>query len=193
MPKVVDHDERRQAFAAATARTIGTYGIESVTMTRVAKAAGVTTGSLTHYFKDKDEIILAALEWANGAMHRRAEEAIQRGDDAITVLMSVLPTDRARLAEWRTWIVFGDRATRSSRLMKAKRATYRAWSDLLARGFREQQDRGELSSDLDLELEAESMVVLVAGLGDLAAGDPKSWPASRQRAVLERYVERLSG
>ena len=72
MPKIVDRVERRAAIAAAAADAIADEGIEAVTMKGIAARAGVTTGAVTHYFDDKQEVILAALLFVDAAMRAAA-------------------------------------------------------------------------------------------------------------------------
>ena len=62
MPKFVDVAERRAQLAAAAARIIGRAGIGAVTLREVAAEAGWTTGALTHYFADKQELLDLTME-----------------------------------------------------------------------------------------------------------------------------------
>ncbi|MBD3668977.1 MAG: TetR family transcriptional regulator, partial [Kangiella sp.] len=57
MPKKVDHKERRRAFTEAAIEVIAERGLDALRLVDVARAAGVTTGSLTHYFNDKDQSV----------------------------------------------------------------------------------------------------------------------------------------
>ena len=68
MPKIVDFDERRLELADATARLIARGGLGAATMRDVATEAGLTTGSVTHYFADKRELLLFTL---NASLQRR--------------------------------------------------------------------------------------------------------------------------
>ena len=56
MPKVVDVDEKRREIIAAAVRLIADEGFGSATMRRVAKEVGCTTGQVTHYFANREEI-----------------------------------------------------------------------------------------------------------------------------------------
>ena len=56
MPKIVNHQERKQAFTQATKEVIAQKGLNSVRLIDVAKSIGATTGSLGHYFSDKEEL-----------------------------------------------------------------------------------------------------------------------------------------
>ena len=72
MPKVVDHDERRLAFAEAAFRVIAKRGFSRVTMRAVADEAGFTTGALVHYFKSKDDLLIEASEHVARVLCARA-------------------------------------------------------------------------------------------------------------------------
>lgn len=53
MPKLVDHDRQREQLLDACFRLFTEQGYAAATMRRVAEAAGVSTGTLYHYFPDK--------------------------------------------------------------------------------------------------------------------------------------------
>ena len=61
MPKIVDHDAQRLKFAEAAMRLIAGKGIEAVTMRAVAREAGLSYGSLFHYFDSKDDLLMHAV------------------------------------------------------------------------------------------------------------------------------------
>ena len=73
MPKVVDHDERRQDFIKAAYKTILESGLANTTVRAVAKKAGYTTGALVHYFGDKDELIRLALDYSGEQVRARMQ------------------------------------------------------------------------------------------------------------------------
>ena len=61
MPKLIDHDLRRRELVEASWQVIADEGLEGVTMRKVAAAARCTTGRITHYFENREELLLAAL------------------------------------------------------------------------------------------------------------------------------------
>ncbi len=62
MPRFVDVEERREELTDAAARLIARAGIGAATMRDVAAEAGLSTGSLTHYFADKRELLLCTFQ-----------------------------------------------------------------------------------------------------------------------------------
>ena len=61
MPKVVNHEEQRAGFVTASWEVIAEEGLGAATLRRVAAAAGMTTGALTHYFSDREALLVEAL------------------------------------------------------------------------------------------------------------------------------------
>ena len=71
MPKVVDHDQRRRELLEATAAVIAAEGIEAATVRRIAREVGCTTGLVTHYFAEKDELVIGVLHQVHSASAER--------------------------------------------------------------------------------------------------------------------------
>jgi TetR/AcrR family transcriptional repressor of bet genes len=78
----------------------------------IARAAGVTTGALAHYFPDKDAVLAAALEEVCGRLaraHRNAGRAAVPRGLKIARARSRLDKPRCRKA-WRVWLAYWGRA-----------------------------------------------------------------------------------
>lgn len=188
MPKIVDHEERRASIAAAAAEAIAEDGIEAVTMKGIAERAGVTTGAVTHYFSDKDEVVLAALLLVDAAMQLRLEAALALGHSPVDVLLAALPHDADSRRDWRVWRVFSDRASRSESLLAHYRTSTEAWLQAATAGIAERSGCGVDQARLD----AEVVVAAVDAIGDAASADHASWPVDRQRRVVEHLLARFS-
>ena len=185
MPKIVDRVERRATIAAAAAEAIADQGIEAVTMKGIAARAGVTTGAVTHYFNDKDEVILAALLFVDTAMRARVDVALERGQSLVDALVAALPNDPASRRDWRVWRVFTDAASRSELLMSHYRAANTAWLNTATHVLADQLERRPDERDAQL------VVAVVDAIGDMASADPTSWPSERQRQLIHHCLERL--
>ena len=72
MPKIVDHEQRRNEIALVACRVVAEYGFDQATIVRIARQAGYTTGMVAHYFDTKQDIIVAALR----LILRRIEERL---------------------------------------------------------------------------------------------------------------------
>ena len=107
MPKIVDHQKRRDEIALVACRVVARFGFEQATIVRIARAAGYTTGMVAHYFDAKQDIIVAALR----LILRRIEERLTPRAAAdqpplLTLLTEALPVDETRYIECAFWIAF---------------------------------------------------------------------------------------
>ena len=59
MPKIVNHQEKRQEILYHCFRLFTTHGYESLTMREIARALEVSTGTLYHYFQSKSKLFEA--------------------------------------------------------------------------------------------------------------------------------------
>jgi AcrR family transcriptional regulator len=167
MPRVVDHQQRRDEIVAAAWRAIADDGLEGATMRRIAEAAGCATGKLAHYFDSRSDILVAALRTVHVKAAARTS-AVQRRVTGRGVLRAVvlegLPLDDERRTEWRVWLAFWGQAVVSDDLRAEHDRRYREWRRLLTRLVRDGVGRGELRVG-DVRGEVDQLVALVDGLG----------------------------
>lgn len=62
MPKIVDHDQKRADLLQGCFGLFAKRGYASITMRAIADALGVSTGTLYHYFKNKDVLFEQMVE-----------------------------------------------------------------------------------------------------------------------------------
>jgi AcrR family transcriptional regulator len=194
VPKLVDRKLRREEVLAATSRVIAAHGLDAATMRRIAEEAGCTTGRVTHYFADKDEILVAALRAVHRAAATRMAPALDR-EDALAgleaVLFEALPLDEERRREWRVWLAFWGRAQASGKLVAEQRRRYAEWRQLIRALLAAAARRGDLRADADLALEVDHLLATVDGLGIEASFEPDRLTPARQRAIVRAHLARL--
>ena len=161
MPKIVDEAERRETFLTASLHVIAWEGFGALTMRRVADAANCTTGALTHYFTDKEALLIATLQAAHTkTANRMAEVAQAELSDFLrlrAILLESLPLDDIRLREWKVWLAFWSASSSQPNLAKENAERYAEWRRLIERLLTPFSPN--VSSD------AETLIALVDGLG----------------------------
>jgi TetR/AcrR family transcriptional regulator, transcriptional repressor of bet genes len=183
VPRVVDHTQRRTDLALAACTVIARAGVDGTTMRAVAAEAGCTTGMVRHYYADRQELVVAALDASTAAAGARILQRERESPaDLRGALTESLPLDTRRQEEWRVWTAFWGAAVGDPRLGDEHRRRYDAWREVLVRLLRRRGigDAPEV---------AESLMVGVDGIGVHAVLDPQGWPAERQLAHLDRVLE----
>jgi len=56
MPRVVDEEDRRRAISAAALELFVSKGYRATSTREICRAAGISMGTLYHYFRDKEEL-----------------------------------------------------------------------------------------------------------------------------------------
>lgn len=184
MPKKVDHTERRQAFAQAAIEVIGKQGLDAVRLVDVARVAGVTTGSLTHYFNDKDQLIAAALEEVIAQAHRRGNED---AGSLFEAAAAFLPLDESGQLAARVWLAFFDQALTSDTLADIHRQYYDEFQASLVDRLMKESDAPKDR----LIMLADAIIAIVDGLLVRATLDPNGWPAQKQLDHLNLMLRSL--
>jgi len=196
LPKIVDHDARRQQVTAAAAAVIARDGLDGATMRAVATEAGCTTGLVTHYFAGRSELLIAVLQQVQGAAGDRIGahlRGVARPGDALTaVVMEALPLDQARRDEWAVWIAFWGAAVGSPDLRDEHRRRYHDWRGLVRRLVVDAAAHGTVRPGLDLRSEADRLVALIDGLGLQAMLEPEVVGPRRMRALARAHLASLA-
>ena len=181
MPIVVDHEQRRREVAEVAADLIARLGLERVTVREIAAATGFSTTVVSHYFRDKRELLMLAYRLAAARARRRIDAA--RGDGAQRLRQSVeaiLPLDEASRRDWSVWLAFWSVAATDAEFGAEQRRRARETLDLMRRLV-----AGALGAqDADATAAAERLLTAVYGIAMQAVFDPARWPAKRQRDAL---------
>jgi TetR/AcrR family transcriptional repressor of bet genes len=176
VPKVVDHEQRREELAAAVWRLASREGLDAVTIRGVAAEAGWSTGALHHYFSDKEELLLFAFKIVADRVGRRVASARAESGEPLELVRALLaiglPLDEERRDETRVWFAFLGLALTRPALARAQRLAYEAWRKLVADALRDARERRDIDEDVEVEREAAALVALVDGLAVQASFDP---------------------
>ena len=192
MPKIVDHEQRREEIALVACRVVAHYGFDQATIARIAREAGYTTGMVAHYFDTKQDIIVAALR----LILRRIEERLTpstaaAAPDLVALLTEALPVDETRYMECAVWIAFWGQVPADKRLKRINgwlhREYWRLFERCLARGWSDWRDWPPDTREQVLR----SVITFINGVTASTVVSRGDWPAARQIEQLRLQLELL--
>lgn len=142
---------------------ISEHGIDAVTMRQVAQASGVSTGTINYHFKNKENLVISALE---SAYQLPSDWAEYQGSPAAQLqrlaLGYAIKVSDSRW--WCFWINYLAASTRSEEMRAHQETRFDKqlvfWTDLVAEGMR----KGEFKPDLDAQTAACELLIIVHGL-----------------------------
>jgi AcrR family transcriptional regulator len=79
----------RAALLESAARGLSRYGYGNLMLENVAREAGYTRGALYHQFKDKEDLALAVLQWADETWQREVGELADQQPDPVSALLAM--------------------------------------------------------------------------------------------------------
>ena len=125
MPKVGMEPLRRKALIDATIAEIGERGSLEVTVSAIAKRAGMSSGLAHHYFGSKEQIFLAAMRhilrvYGEQVRAELARVATPRARLECIISASFHPSNFAReaVAAWLNFYVYAQTVPEAQRLLR---------------------------------------------------------------------------
>ena len=195
MPKVVDVEVRRRRLAEAVWRVIRRDGLERASVRNVAREAGLSMGSLRHYFGTQAGLLSFAMKLVAERVRRRIEtldpsasgprQAVER------VLGEVLPLDDERRAEAEVWLALTGRALVDPGLRALRDEAYDLLHELCRSSVVALVEAGEAGRGLDVDLETERLYAVVDGLTMHVVVRPGRLPSEKATEVLSRHLDSL--
>jgi AcrR family transcriptional regulator len=194
MPRQVDPERRRAELAEAVWTVIRRDGLQRASVRNVAREAGLSMGSLRHYFASQSELLCFAMQLVGDRARARIRAMAPEPDPrqaAERLLHQLVPLDDERRAESEVWLAFTGHAL----VDPEQRAIHERIHDQLhgacATAITLLADAGLTARDLDIPLEATRLHALVDGLAVHAVMRPSELPPSRIEAVLARHLDTL--
>jgi AcrR family transcriptional regulator len=182
-------------LADALIRVVAGQGLDAVSIRAVAREAGVSIGTVQHYFATKDELLLAAyrrvIDQVTARARRAAEEDPSPRDYIRSLLRELLPLDDRREAELRVAVAFTARSVHSRRLTELYTDGYGALVDAIANALRRAVQRGEAAPDVRPRRDAIQAVALADGLGWHQLCAPGALASDAAEDALDAHLARL--
>lgn len=153
MPRIVDHDARRDEIASAAWKVIARDGFERLTMRNIAAEAGYAHSAFARYFPDKESLLLAAFlrtrSEADAAI--AAATAEQRGLAALRAMcLVVLPLGDAGTQHARVALAFWNHAAQDPAFWVTQREHAVQWRARITQFLAEAAEDGEVSPETNL-------------------------------------------
>jgi TetR/AcrR family transcriptional repressor of bet genes len=124
MPKIGMEPARRRALIAAAVGEIGAAGSLDVTVSQIARRAGMSPALAHHYFGSKDEIFLAAMRHILGQFGedvrrrlRRAQTPLERAEAVIEASFAPSQFGEGVAAAWLVFYVRALHVPEAARLL----------------------------------------------------------------------------
>jgi AcrR family transcriptional regulator len=73
----------------SAARGLSRYGYSNLVLEDVAREAGYTRGALYHQFKDKEDLALAVVQWADETWRREVGDPAEQESDPVAALIGM--------------------------------------------------------------------------------------------------------
>lgn len=194
MPKIVDHDERRELIVDATWRLIERGGFERATMREIAAEAGFAHGALQRYFPNKESLLEAAFVRAHTRTNSRVAEQLERerGLTALrTLCLEIMPIGRENVQESRVVVAFWDRAVQNRDLWSAHRENALNWRGQMLKFLRQAREDGEIATTVPDEVVVDQISAMNAGLQIMCLLLPETTTPERQLAALDALLDGL--
>lgn len=196
MSQAKSRETRRIEIVRAAWELVAERGVDAVRIQDIAASVGTSTGTIHYYFRDRADILAAALEFSAKRFTRRkageVSEEVSYLERIFTLIDSQLVGDGTR-QEWAVWIEFWGEATRQQRFADLNREVYTQWRDLVADQVRGGQQVGEFPTDVVPEDFATDLIALMDGLGIQTMLQGPAMSPDYMRERLRAYAQRLLG
>jgi AcrR family transcriptional regulator len=193
MPKIVNHDVRRDDIARAAFRVIRRRGVARATIRDIARETGCSVGAVVHYIPSKDHVFLQAAEYSTHIIRGRMEraESDHRGLEALRrVLYEGLPAGEDMLGHWKIWFGFWQLSETSELIRAATHDRYDESYRRYGRLIRAAQKAGEIRSGINVADATASLICQMDGMGVHALISGHKLSAARLRRQIDAWIDR---
>lgn len=192
--KTTSYNDRRLEVTEAAWRVIIREGLDRASMRAIAQELGSTTGVVTHYFRDKDELTLFVLERVFENLFNNIEAGVEgrQGLERLEqMVLAALPLEPSGIRGWQVWVAFLGYAIGRENLIEEHQKRYDSLRQMICKELTDLQTAKLIRRELDPLLEANALIALVDGVGTGLVINPKSFHPDQQRYLVQRHIKTL--
>jgi AcrR family transcriptional regulator len=192
VPKIVKHEARRTEVAQAAWRVIIRDGLENLRIRDITDELGLTTSVVTHYFRDKEELMMFVLTQVFDRFELRQSRKASKlsGTKRLeALLLSSIPLDEKGLVEWKIWTAAIGRTIGHEKLLEAHRKHTARMRAVTLEELERARAQGLISAKVNLKLEVPLIMAVIDGLGINMVLDPEVYATSGQINAVKRLIK----
>jgi DNA-binding transcriptional regulator YbjK len=196
MPKRVDAARRRDELAALVVRVVESEGADAATFRRIAEAGQFSMGVLTHYFRDKDEMIVCAFDWlarTSFATLKARLASVPPGLGGLQAILGFMVPARGEVTYPGVWLALWSAARHNEALLRTHRNYYARWRALIGSALRAAEARGEVTAAARLPDRVDLLVAGVDGLWLGVVMEAQRYPPARRRRLVAALIRSVTG
>ena len=191
MPRTSVEALRRNEIVNGAIRLIAREGYEATTMRGLAAELDVSTGTITHWFATKNQVLGATLKELASRFAARTAAELAHAATPTEVLIAIgdasVPDTPERVDEQRVWGELAARAARTPDLAERHERLYAGWRRQLEKAVEAGMRDGSFGGT-DAAEWARTYAALIDGLALHVLLHPESVTPERMRAAIRAHV-----
>lgn len=190
MPKIVNHEKRKEEIAQATWRVISKQGMKGATVRNIAKEAGMSLGALRYYFSTHEKLLEFAMNLVKEQVRTRIKNLMNvpmpPKDKLVAILMEMIPYNETTRAEMEVWLEFTVHFRSSGHPEQGD-----GIREFIVNIFDYLEANDFLKQERNKEFEIERLYALVDGLAIHAIMEPERLSSTRVKKVLQQHFDEI--
>jgi AcrR family transcriptional regulator/transposase-like protein len=182
---------------AAACKTFAQHGLGEARIKDIALEAGVSSATVHYYFKSKEQVLLAALEWSNEQWDAKALQIRQETPNPIEALrrylLWCLPLDGVARDYYRLWLETWVATGRHPELVRACAAISAEFESFIQSIVEAGTKTGVFAPVASASEIAERIATMITGLSLKSAVGYERWAPEHASQVLFRFVAEQLG
>ncbi|MFC4222742.1 TetR/AcrR family transcriptional regulator [Lysinibacter cavernae] len=160
--------ERRRDILQCASHVIAKVGVDGCSFAAVSEACGFSIGMIQHYFRTRDRLILASIDFRTSATNdewRRISARSAHPLRSIHNLLSFAVAGEESFEDaWGFWVQVYAAAHKNEDVRVTVAASLATWRTIFVDSLREADESGLVPAEVDYEYLASLLVAVVDGL-----------------------------
>ncbi|MDH4608089.1 TetR/AcrR family transcriptional regulator [Pseudomonas sp. BN102] len=189
---VGDHNAKRAELLAAAIAVIAQEGYAGASMRRVAQHAGCTTGAVTYYFANKEEMVGAVAQ----NLFDRVDALLEINREQLDIKSLIeqwlewISSDEPD--NWLAWLQLLTHARHEPAFAGIIKQRYTRFRQVFTSVLEEGQNQGKIRDDIPADLLADQVSAISDGWLMMLPIEPERFSAERGQALLNALITLIS-
>lgn len=189
--------ERRQNILHHASQVIARQGVEGCSFAELSEATGFSIGMIQHYFRHRERLIGAAVEYRIDESLAEWQRIYDQGTNAVERLHDLLTfsiqSDTPFEEAWGFWLQIYAAAHKNSEIRDSVAAVWTSWRGLFVRALEEAVDEKLIQPAIDIDEVATLLLATIDGLAIQALNGVHSFTPAEMIETLHRFAAREFG